>query len=44
MEVIYKIQIYKRELLDLLTPKSTAKLVIKTNFRNDAIFLGNKYR
>ena len=35
------LQIYKRDLLDLLNPKSKAKLVIKTDFRNDSVFVQN---
>eukprot|EP01084_Bolivina_argentea_P083210 150675_1 len=34
-------QIYKRDLLDLLNTKSRAKLVIKTDFRNDSVFVQN---
>ena len=35
------LQIYKRDLLDLMNPKSKAKLVIKTDFRNNSIFVQN---
>ena len=35
------LQIYKRDLLDLLNPKSKVKLVIKTDFRTDSIFVQN---
>ena len=38
------VQIYKSDLLDLLNPKTKAKLVIKTDFRNNCIFVQNLRR
>ena len=35
------LQIYKSQLLDLLNPKSKKKLVIKTNFSTDSVFVQN---
>eukprot|EP01083_Nonionella_stella_P126386 382527_1 len=35
------LQIYKRDLLDLLNPNSKVKLIIKTDFRTDSIFVQN---
>eukprot|EP01083_Nonionella_stella_P272170 922734_1 len=35
------LQIYKRDLLDLMNPNSKSKLIIKTDFRNDSVFVQN---
>eukprot|EP01083_Nonionella_stella_P089803 250733_1 len=35
------LQIYKRDLLDLLYPQSKTKLIIKTDFRTDTVFVQN---